>query len=111
MARGFAGPLVTTGGTGFAVRDLTPEATMRVIEREAPGFAEAMRATSPLGALSRSRCGIAGRCVIVNTPGSERGARECLEALLDLLPHALAVLADGGDHHPPETGGSTAISS
>ncbi|MGH9020211.1 MAG: MogA/MoaB family molybdenum cofactor biosynthesis protein [Acidimicrobiales bacterium] len=111
MAHGFAGVVVTTGGTGFAPRDLTPEATARVIERDAPGLAEAMRAVSPLGRLSRGRAGVAGACLIVNTPGSERGALECLGAVVDVLAHAVELLAGAPSPHPPETGGTTATSS
>ena len=111
LSDGFTGLVVTTGGTGFSPRDLTPEATLQVIEREAPGFAEVMRTTHPLGPLSRSRCGTVGSCLVVNTPGSPTGAVECLESLLELLPHALDVLRGDSDHHPPETGGSTATSS
>ena len=109
MATNFSGLLVTTGGTGFSARDLTPEATMMVIDREAPGLAEAMRLTNPLGRLSRARAGTIGSCLILNTPGSPRGAAEYLEAVFDVLGHALELL--GGDHahqHPPEMGGSTA---
>ena len=111
MAGGFAGLLVTTGGTGFSPRDLTPEATLQVLEREAPGMSEAMRATSEFGPLSRGRAGTLGRCVIVNTPGSPRGACESLRALLGVLAHAIELLAGEGAQHPPETGGSTATSS
>jgi molybdopterin adenylyltransferase len=111
LASGFAGLIVTTGGTGFAPRDLTPEATGAVIEREAPGLGELMRATSPFGALSRGRCGVRGSCLILNTPGSPAGALESLEAVLPLLAHALALLEGESDAHPPETGGTTAISS
>lgn len=108
---GFAGLVVTSGGTGFSPRDQTPEGTLEVIEREAPGLGEAMRLVNPLGRLSRSRAGIAGRSLILNCPGSPKGAVECLEAVLDVLPHALDLLADEQSPHPPETGGSTAISS
>lgn len=98
MADGFAGLLVTTGGTGFAPTDLTPEATLSVIEREAPGLVEATRRVSPLGSLSRGRAGTIGRCLVLNTPGSERGAIESLDAVLDVLPHALELLAGATPH-------------
>lgn len=111
LAAGFAGLIVTTGGTGFAPRDLTPEATLSVIEREAPGFAEVMRATSPYGALSRGRCGTFGSSLVLNVPGSPKAALECLAAVTPMLAHALALLAGTSDAHPPETGGTTAISS
>lgn len=111
LASGFAGLIVTTGGTGFAPRDLTPEATLSVIEREAPGFGEVMRATSPFGALSRARCGTLGASLILNTPGSPTGALECLDSVIGLCEHALNLLAGTADSHPPETGGTTAISS
>lgn len=94
LADGFCGLIVTTGGTGFAPRDQTPEGTAMVIERDAPGLAEAMRAVSPLGRLSRGRAGVVGRALIVNTPGSPTGAVEQLGAILDVVPHALALLAD-----------------
>ena len=100
-----------TGGTGFSARDLTPEATLQVLEREAPGLCEAMRSVSALGPLSRARSGTVGRSLILNTPGSPAGALESLEAVLAILPHALGVLLGEGDHHPPDIGGSTAISS
>jgi len=89
--------VVTTGGTGFAPRDVTPEATKDVIERDAPGLAELMRSESfritPLAALSRSVCGIRRRTLIINLPGSVRGARENLTAILRLLPHAVDLLS------------------
>lgn len=93
MTHGFAGLVVTTGGTGFTERDLTPEGTRQVIEREAPGLAEAMRLVNPLGRLSRGIAGIVGHAVILNTPGSTKGCVECLEAVLDIVPHALKLLA------------------
>lgn len=92
MSDGFAGLIVSTGGTGFAPRDLTPEGTRRVIEREAPGLAEAMRLVNPLGRLSRGIVGIRGDSIICNTPGSPKGCVEQLEAVLDVLPHALRLL-------------------
>jgi molybdenum cofactor synthesis domain-containing protein len=94
----FAGLLVTTGGTGFSPTDLTPEATRSVIEREAPGLAEAMRAVSPLGRLSRGVAGAIGHCLVLNVPGSPKGAIESFEAVADVLPHALELLAGGVPH-------------
>jgi molybdopterin adenylyltransferase len=101
LTAGFAGLVVTTGGTGFGPRDLTPEGTRAVIEREAPGLAEAMRRASDrgdraFGMLSRSVCGAVGQALICNLPGSSSGAVECLEALVPALPHALELLA--GEH-------------
>jgi molybdopterin adenylyltransferase len=100
MASSFVGLVVTTGGTGFAPRDQTPEGTREVIEREAPGLAEAMRLVNPLGRLSRGIAGIKGQAIIVNTPGSPKGAAECLGAVIDVLPHALALLEDKPTRHP-----------
>jgi molybdenum cofactor synthesis domain-containing protein len=96
LALGFAGLVITTGGTGFGPRDQTPEGTLQVIDREAPGLAEAMRLVNPLGRLSRARAGSIGACLVLNTPGSTSGALECLGAVADVLPHALALLA--GEH-------------
>ncbi|MDP9389792.1 MAG: MogA/MoaB family molybdenum cofactor biosynthesis protein [Actinomycetota bacterium] len=93
MTAGFAGLVATTGGTGFGPRDLTPEGTLAVLDRQAPGLAEAMRLVNPLGRLSRGVAGTVGTCIVVNTPGSSAGAVECLGAVLDVLPHALALLA------------------
>jgi molybdenum cofactor synthesis domain-containing protein len=98
LSSSFAGLLVTTGGTGFSPTDLTPEATRSVIEREAPGLAEAMRAVSPLGRLSRGVAGAVGQCLVLNVPGSPKGAMESLEAIADVLPHALELLAGGAPH-------------
>jgi molybdopterin adenylyltransferase len=98
MSAGFAGLLVTTGGTGFSPSDLTPEATRSVVEREAPGLAEAMRATSPLGRLSRGVVGTIGACLVVNVPGSPGGATESLGTIADVLPHALELLRGGRPH-------------
>lgn len=95
---GFAGLIVTTGGTGFGPRDLTPEGTRRVVDREAPGLAEAMRLVNPLGRLSRGMAGTVGQALVLNVPGSPKGAVECLEAVLDVVPHALALLAGDRPH-------------
>ena len=90
--------ILTTGGTGFAIRDVTPEATRAVIQREAPGLAEAMRAESlkktPHAMLSRAMAGIRGRTLIVNLPGSPKGATENLQAIMSVLPHAVQLLTD-----------------
>lgn len=99
MSAGFSGLLVSTGGTGFAPRDQTPEGTRMMIEREAPGIAEACRLVNPLGRLSRGIAGIAGKCVIVNLPGSPKGCVEQLAAVLDVLPHAIRLLADAPTSH------------
>lgn len=94
----FAGLVVTTGGTGFSPTDLTPEATDSVIDRQAPGLAEAMRATSPLGRLSRGMAGTIGQCLVLNVPGSPKGAVESLDAVIDVLGHALELLAGERPH-------------
>jgi molybdenum cofactor synthesis domain-containing protein len=99
MATDFEGLIVTTGGTGFAPRDLTPEGTRAVLDRDAPGLAEAMRLVSPLGRLSRGVAGTVGRCIVLNTPGSPAGAVECVDAVLDALPHALDLLAGRPTKH------------
>jgi len=99
LTEGFAGLVVTTGGTGFAPRDLTPEGTRTVFDREAPGLAEAMRLVSPKGRLSRGVAGTAGRAIVLNTPGSQAGAVECLDAVVDVLQHALALLAEEPTEH------------
>jgi molybdenum cofactor synthesis domain-containing protein len=94
--------VVVTGGTGLGPCDVTPEATRDVLEREAPGFAEAMRAagraTTPRADLSRGVCGTRGTTLIIDLPGSPRGATESLAAVLDLLPHALDLMAGDTEH-------------
>jgi molybdopterin adenylyltransferase len=98
LTAGFAGLVVTTGGTGFGPRDLTPEGTRAVLEREAPGLAEAMRLVSPLGRLSRALAGTVGQALVLNTPGSSKGAVETLDAVIDVVPHALDLLSGGRPH-------------
>ena len=98
MASAFAGLIVTTGGTGFGPRDQTPEGTAEVIERAAPGFGELMRRSGPLAPLSRGIAGVRGRALVVNLPGSPKGALESLAALIDLVPHALDLLAGERPH-------------
>jgi len=105
--RGLAGSnglVVTTGGTGFGPRDVTPEATRAVIEREAPGLAELMRATglvqTPMAALSRGIAGTLGSALILNLPGSPKGVRESLAAALPVIPHAVELLGGATGEHP-----------
>ncbi|MBS1793791.1 MAG: MogA/MoaB family molybdenum cofactor biosynthesis protein [Acidobacteria bacterium] len=94
--------IVTTGGTGFAARDNTPEATRAVIEKEAPGLAEAMRRETsritPLAMLSRGVCGIRNGTLIVNLPGSPKGVRECFEVVRPVLDHAVKLLRGDTRH-------------
>lgn len=104
--RGAAGAgfqlVVTTGGTGLGPRDRTPEATAAVIEYEVPGLAEEMRRagalSTPMAVLSRGRVGVRGSTLIVNLPGSERGATESLDAIAGVLPHALQLLRGDTEH-------------
>jgi len=95
--------IITSGGTGFGPRDVTPEATKAVIEREAPGLAEAMRAeglkATPHAMLSRAVCGIRGRTLIVNLPGSPKAVRENLETILPAIPHGIELLQGGKGGH------------
>jgi len=101
--RGDANLIVTTGGTGFAERDNTPEATRAVIEREAQGLAEAMRfetaKKTPTAILSRAVCGIRNQTLIVNLPGSPKGVIECFEVIKPVLPHAVNLLKGKTKHN------------
>ncbi len=98
------GLVVTTGGTGFGPRDVTPEATRAVIDREAPGLAEVMRAAglehTPMAALSRAVVGTVGAALVVNLPGSPAGVRESLAAIVELIPHAVELMAGATGAHP-----------
>jgi molybdenum cofactor synthesis domain-containing protein len=100
LSASFSGLVVTTGGTGFGPRDQTPEGTREIIERDAPGLAEAMRLVNPLGRLSRAVAGVRGHAIILNTPGSPAGAVECLQSVLDVIPHALDLLGEQPSRHP-----------
>lgn len=104
VAAGTMDLIVTTGGTGLAPRDVTPEATRAVIEREVPGLPELMRAEgrrqTPYATLSRGIAGVAGQTLIVNLPGSEKAARESLAPLLALLLHAVDLIRGFSDDHP-----------
>ena len=93
---GMVDVILTTGGTGLSQRDVTPEATLSVIDRSVPGFAEAMRARSlektPMAVLSRAVAGLRGQCLIINMPGSPKAVRECLEVVLPAVPHAVDII-------------------
>ena len=99
--------IVTTGGTGVAPTDVTPEAVLSVIDRHVPGLAEAMRAgtlsKTPMAMLSRQVTGIRGRTLIITLPGNPKGVRECLEVVQPVLGHALELLKDQAEGHPTGT--------
>ncbi len=99
---GEASLIVTTGGTGFGPRDVTPEATAQVLERDAPGLTHMMMArgleATPMAGLSRARAGSIGSTLVINVPGSSKGAVESLEAVLGVIPHALDLLSGDTEH-------------
>ncbi len=102
--------ILTTGGTGLSQRDVTPEATLSVIDKSVPGLAEAMRAKSlektPMAVLSRAAAGVRGKCLIINLPGSPKAVRECLEAVLPALTHAVEIIkGEVTEHNIQDTGG------
>jgi len=88
--------IITTGGTGLSQRDVTPEATLSIVDKVVPGFAEAMRAKSlnktPMAMLSRAMAGVRGKCLIINLPGSPKAVKECLEVILPAIPHAVEII-------------------
>jgi molybdenum cofactor synthesis domain-containing protein len=102
--------ILTTGGTGLGQRDITPEATLSVVDKVVPGLAEAMRARSlektPMAVLSRATAGVRGKCLIINLPGSPRAVRECLEVVLPAIPHAVEIMkGEVTEHTFPDAGG------
>ena len=101
--------ILTTGGTGLSPRDVTPEATLSVVDRVVPGFAEAMRgqtfSTTPLAMLSRAVAGMRGRCLIINLPGSPKAVQECLGVILASIPHAVQIIkGEVTEHTVPDVG-------
>jgi molybdenum cofactor synthesis domain-containing protein len=99
--------ILTTGGTGFSKRDVTPEATLSIVDKITPGFAEAMRAKTfnitPMSILSRATAGIRGECLIINLPGNPKAVRECLEVVLPAITHAVEIIrGDVTEHKVPE---------
>jgi len=101
--------ILTTGGTGLSKRDVTPEATLSVIDRSVPGFAEAMRAKSlektPMAMLSRAVAGQRGQCLIINMPGSPKAVRECLDVILPAIPHAVEIIKGEVTEHSLQDAG------
>ena len=102
--------ILTCGGTGLSQRDVTPEATLSVIDKSVPGFAEAMRAKSlektPMAVLSRATAGIRGQCLIINLPGSPKAVRECLEVVLSAIPHAVEIIKGEVTEHTCQDAGT-----
>ncbi|MFC1902428.1 molybdopterin adenylyltransferase [Chloroflexota bacterium] len=97
--------ILTTGGTGLGRRDVTPEATLSIVDKTVPGFSEAMRAKSlektPMAVLSRATAGVRGNCLIINLPGSPKAVRECLEVVLPAVPHAVEIIKGEVTEHAP----------
>lgn len=102
--------IFTTGGTGLAARDVTPEATLAVVDREVPGFGEAMRMKSlektPTAVLSRATAGTRGKCLIINLPGSPKAVSECLDIVLSAVPHAVEIIRGEVTEHSPGDAGN-----
>ena len=101
--------ILTTGGTGLGPRDVTPEATLSIVDKVVPGFAEMMRAQSfsvtPFSMLSRAVAGVRRKCLIINLPGSPKAVRECLEVILPAIPHAVEIIkGEVTEHSAPDTG-------
>ncbi|MBA7486437.1 Molybdopterin adenylyltransferase [subsurface metagenome] len=100
--------ILTTGGTGLGPRDVTPEATLSIVDRVVPGFTEVMRTktfnTTPFAILSRAVAGVRGKCLIINLPGSPKAVRECLEIILPAIPHAVEILRGEVTEHATDTG-------
>jgi molybdenum cofactor synthesis domain-containing protein len=98
--------IITTGGTGLSQRDVTPEATLAVVDKVVPGLGEAMRAktfaTTPTAILSRATAGVRGKCFIINLPGSPKAVRECLEVISAVIPHAVAIIKGEVTEHSQE---------
>ena len=106
---GSADVILTTGGTGLGPRDVTPEATLSVVDKIVPGLAEAMRVKTfdmaPTSILSRAVAGVRGRCLIVNLPGSPKAVRECLQVILPVIPHAVEIIkGEVTEHAAPSQG-------
>lgn len=103
--------ILTTGGTGLSQRDVTPEATLSVVDKVVPGLAEAMRAQTvsitPMAMLSRAAAGVRRQCLIINLPGSPKAVKECLEVILGVIPHAVEIIKGEITEHSVETAGNT----
>jgi len=101
--------ILTTGGTGLAPRDVTPEATLSIVDKVVPGFAEAMRgqtlSVTPMAMLSRAVAGVRGRCLIINLPGSPKAVQECLDVISPAIPHAVEIIkGEVTEHSVPKPG-------